>query len=131
MLPVLGMRIVWPAAPELLAVLAMAPAFIIVQYALFLATLREVAKLRMLRREIPRWRLLTGTPPKGFAVTPAAEECTGRQFSGRAMALIVAVSALALVYAFFRFDWNGLVALAGFFWAFLALYQFTFSPDNH
>jgi hypothetical protein len=129
-MPVLGVLIVWPDCPERYLAVALAPAFLMVQYSLFLATVREAEKLRALRREIPRWRLLTGTPPKDFERAAVLSMFKDRRLSLRTLFTAACVAAAVLFYAVVCFGWNSIVILAVFFWAFMALYQFSFNPDN-
>lgn len=129
-LPVLGLLIVWPDCPERYLAFGLAPAFLMVQYSLFLATVREAEKLRALRREIPRWRLLTGTPPQDFKAAHVTSMLRDRRLSPRTVAIASLATTAVAAYAVVCFGWNSLVVIAVFFWAFMALYQFSFSPDN-
>jgi hypothetical protein len=129
-MPVLGALVVWPDCPELYAGIAMAPAFLMVQYALYQATICEAEKLRALRREIPRFHLLTGTAPEGFESKRFASEYGDRRLSWRTLAKIAAVVATVMLYTIVCFGWSSVVIVPVFFWGFMALYQFSFSPDN-
>ncbi len=128
LMPVLVLQIRWPALPHEWLVAGVAPSFLLAQYAMFQATMVETDRLRALRRELPRWRLLTGTPPRGYRPEgPAPREWRPNP---RTLLLGSAGAVLVIAYAVVAFGWGSLLFLTVFFWAFMALYRFSFSPDN-
>lgn len=129
-LPALGALIVNPELPEEYLAAALAPAFLMVQYSLYQATVCEAERLRALRREIPRWNIFTGTAPEGFEASKWASAYSERRLGWRALLTAATVAAVVLFYTVVCFGWGSVIIVPVFFWGFMALYQFSFSPDN-
>ncbi|MDX9973783.1 MAG: hypothetical protein RBU21_12435, partial [FCB group bacterium] len=129
-LPALGELIVIPDLEEAYLMVALAPAFLMVQYSHYQATVCEAERLRALRREIPRWNLFTGTAPEGFEASQWASAYCERRPGWRFLLTAGAIAAAVLFYTVVCFGWSCLIIVPVFFWGFMALYQFSFSPDN-
>ena len=129
-IPVLALQLLRPDISDVWFVVGLAPAFFAVQFSLYLATLCEADKVRALRRDVPRWRLLTGTAPRGFEAKRLASEQPDRRLSARALRAGAVGAVLMVLYAVAFFGWHGVVVLTTVFWAGIVLYQFTFSSDN-
>jgi hypothetical protein len=130
LMPALIVKILWEDLPEEWFAAGVAPSFLMLQYSLYLVTVCEADKFRALRREIPRWRFLTGTPPKGYSPARLTAALRDRALPLRTLTIVALVATGVGAYATFCFGWGSLIVLAVFFWAFMALYQFSFSPDN-